>query len=213
MDDNNTENTSKECKFCLEEDKVYNLISPCKCSGSLKYVHLKCLEKYHEKRYLEKCEICRDSFDYSSKIIKKKFTSLFIIYTVCVLNNFFGTLLTFDLDFKKTIFIIGYIIIYHYFFIKKRLFEVNIIKNRRIMNPEKNNSLYLELNNIYTNNLYLSFTYTFMYKFLKFVTLINTEFVEKIYKSIFFCILLCFIFKLYLYIREKSIEKNIITKN
>ncbi len=140
---NNTEYTSKECKFCLEEDKEHNLISPCKCTGSLKYVHLKCLEKYHEKRYLDKCEICRDSFHYASKIIKKKFTSLFIIYTVCVLNNFFGTLLIFDLDFKKTILIVGYIMLYHYFFIKKKLYEVNIIKNKRIFDTEKNNELYL----------------------------------------------------------------------
>ena len=34
------------CKFCFEEDKRKNLISPCLCSGNIKYVHSECLEKW-----------------------------------------------------------------------------------------------------------------------------------------------------------------------
>lgn len=50
--------TNKECKICYSsEDKM---ISPCLCSGSLKYIHSKCLEKYRKcKINLDRCEICK----------------------------------------------------------------------------------------------------------------------------------------------------------
>ncbi|KAK3584968.1 hypothetical protein CHS0354_009658 [Potamilus streckersoni] len=36
-----------QCKYCTEEAKVKDtLISPCRCSGSLGYVHKHCLETY-----------------------------------------------------------------------------------------------------------------------------------------------------------------------
>ena len=37
------------CRICLgdEEDSIKNpLISPCKCLGSLKYIHIDCLKKW-----------------------------------------------------------------------------------------------------------------------------------------------------------------------
>lgn len=37
------EETNK-CKFCFDEETAENpLISPCNCSGSIKFIHLKCL--------------------------------------------------------------------------------------------------------------------------------------------------------------------------
>lgn len=36
-----------ECRFCLEEDKVKYLLSPCVCSGTGKYVHATCLMKWY----------------------------------------------------------------------------------------------------------------------------------------------------------------------
>ena len=40
------------CRICLdEEDTLDELISPCRCSGSSKYVHIDCftkMEKYFE---------------------------------------------------------------------------------------------------------------------------------------------------------------------
>ncbi len=49
--DNNLKDTEcqSECKFCLQEDKIINLASPCKCDGSMKYVHLNSLNMYHKK--------------------------------------------------------------------------------------------------------------------------------------------------------------------
>ena len=38
----------KSCRICLgEENEDENeLISPCKCSGTMKYIHLKCLQEW-----------------------------------------------------------------------------------------------------------------------------------------------------------------------
>ena len=149
MNIKNRNNLYSECKFCLEEDKQKHLISPCKCNGSLKYVHLKCLEKYHEKRYLEKCEICGDNFKYKIKVIKSKLYSLFSIYLICFLNNIFSSLLMFDLDFTMSILITVYIVTYYYLFIQNKLFEINLKKNKRVLNPDKYISLYCDLNKIY----------------------------------------------------------------
>ncbi len=205
--------TNPECKFCLEEDKQNNLISPCKCDGSLKYVHLKCLEKYHEKRYLEKCEICNDDFNYQTKLNVEKFTSIYIIYLVCILNNFFTTLLIFDLDFSISLFFIGYSILYNYFFIKNKLFEINIYKNKRISQPNKYLTFYNNLNKILSNNFNLCFSYTLMYKILLLIEFINSENTKKIYKLIYFFIEISLVLNLFFYIKSNSLDKNIICKN
>ena len=33
-----------ECRICLEEDEIENLISPCLCRGTSKYIHEKCFK-------------------------------------------------------------------------------------------------------------------------------------------------------------------------
>lgn len=37
-----------QCRICLEEDDINNMISPCYCSGSVNYVHLDCLNEWRE---------------------------------------------------------------------------------------------------------------------------------------------------------------------
>lgn len=34
------------CRICLDDDNTRNLISPCRCNGTSKYVHYKCLEEW-----------------------------------------------------------------------------------------------------------------------------------------------------------------------
>lgn len=34
------------CRICLEEDDEYNFVTPCNCSGTMKYVHKNCLNKW-----------------------------------------------------------------------------------------------------------------------------------------------------------------------
>lgn len=37
-----------QCRFCLEDDSLRNLITPCVCNGSGKYIHAKCAFKWYE---------------------------------------------------------------------------------------------------------------------------------------------------------------------
>jgi hypothetical protein len=39
-----------QCRFCLENDSIKNLLSPCDCKGSAKYVHNDCLVKWTEAK-------------------------------------------------------------------------------------------------------------------------------------------------------------------
>lgn len=50
--------TAKLCRICyLEEESIENpLVQPCKCSGSLKYIHLKCLKHWIMTRSCQKVE-------------------------------------------------------------------------------------------------------------------------------------------------------------
>lgn len=34
------------CRICLDDENINNLISPCRCNGTSKYVHYKCLEEW-----------------------------------------------------------------------------------------------------------------------------------------------------------------------
>ena len=48
-----------KCRICFEGG---NLISPCSCSGSLKFIHSKCLEKRKNSSQRIQCEICLDIY-------------------------------------------------------------------------------------------------------------------------------------------------------
>ncbi|GMH31163.1 hypothetical protein Nepgr_033006 [Nepenthes gracilis] len=51
-----------ECRICQEEDAIKNLEIPCACSGSLKYAHRKCVQRWcNEKRDIT-CEICHQPY-------------------------------------------------------------------------------------------------------------------------------------------------------
>lgn len=43
-------NMSYSCRICLDDDVRINLIAPCKCSGSSKWVHRHCLDRWRSTR-------------------------------------------------------------------------------------------------------------------------------------------------------------------
>ena len=53
---------SSLCRICLEEDTIDNLINPCKCSGTSKYVHKQCLNEWRmmsiNSDNYKRCELC-----------------------------------------------------------------------------------------------------------------------------------------------------------
>ena len=57
-----------ECRICFENDNSEEnpLLSPCRCSGTSKYVHLNCIQTWRRAnintQYLTKCRECREKY-------------------------------------------------------------------------------------------------------------------------------------------------------
>jgi E3 ubiquitin-protein ligase DOA10 len=66
------------CRICLSEDEPENpIISPCSCTGSVKYIHVKCIKEWLEgKKHMKltpqvnsyiwrglECEICKSFYN------------------------------------------------------------------------------------------------------------------------------------------------------
>ena len=64
------------CKYCLEEDFIQNLIHPCKCKGSMKYVHPKCFYKWQKSS----CEICHYSYQFKTDPVVKMYIYLYSLH-------------------------------------------------------------------------------------------------------------------------------------
>lgn len=58
-------NTKESCKIChMGEIKGDRLCSPCRCSGSIKYVHTKCLFAWISCSKAERCDICHYEYKF-----------------------------------------------------------------------------------------------------------------------------------------------------
>lgn len=59
------------CRIChcseSPSDGVIKLISPCYCSGSLKWVHHNCLQRWLDATNSQRCELCKFPFSMSIK--------------------------------------------------------------------------------------------------------------------------------------------------
>ena len=65
------------CRICLEPDNIDNMFSPCKCSGTQKYVHKKCLNNWRRQSVdndnYKRCNECLTEFKFKKISSKKKF--------------------------------------------------------------------------------------------------------------------------------------------
>tara|TARA_B110000902_G_C14271131_1_gene573198 strand:- start:1157 stop:1942 length:786 start_codon:yes stop_codon:yes gene_type:complete len=97
------ENYDYNCRICLEEDLQDNLIAPCDCSGTQKYIHTECLNKWRlvnlDNEKYSSCEICKRDFiiinNFETETIIYEFSKTlkckFILYLI--LNYYLGTLI------------------------------------------------------------------------------------------------------------------------
>jgi len=86
-----------QCRFCLESDIIQNLISPCNCKGSVKYVHNDCLVKWTEARPttghicnscgIECQRVMQDDFKIISLVFKENILCLKCPYTILSTNQ------------------------------------------------------------------------------------------------------------------------------
>ncbi|XP_020580938.1 uncharacterized protein LOC110025037 [Phalaenopsis equestris] len=51
-----------ECRICQEEDHNKNLETPCSCSGSLKFAHRECVQRWCNEKGDIICEICQEPY-------------------------------------------------------------------------------------------------------------------------------------------------------
>lgn len=56
------------CRFCFEGAEPNNpLLTPCKCTGSLKYIHAQCIKKWRQNTtnydWIHKCQLCLEYYD------------------------------------------------------------------------------------------------------------------------------------------------------
>jgi E3 ubiquitin-protein ligase DOA10 len=49
---------TETCKICWEPDDTGALLSPCACSGTMKYVHTACLSTWINLKNSNICDIC-----------------------------------------------------------------------------------------------------------------------------------------------------------
>ncbi|ONK60937.1 uncharacterized protein A4U43_C08F24310 [Asparagus officinalis] len=54
-----------ECRICQEEDHIKNLETPCACSGSLKYAHRACVQRWCNEKGDIICEICHEAYKHN----------------------------------------------------------------------------------------------------------------------------------------------------
>lgn len=59
-------NNNYQCRICLEDDDISNLIYPCRCSGTSKYVHKTCLNEWRTTSEntdnFDRCELCHYTY-------------------------------------------------------------------------------------------------------------------------------------------------------
>ncbi|KAF7059080.1 hypothetical protein CFC21_066028 [Triticum aestivum] len=53
-----------ECRICQEEDDIKNLESPCACTGSVKYAHRACVQRWCNEKGDVTCEICHEPYEH-----------------------------------------------------------------------------------------------------------------------------------------------------
>jgi hypothetical protein len=77
----------KQCRCCLETDHPEDMIAPCLCSGSIKYVHRSCLNHWRtispNPNSLTRCDICHADYTFRTKA-KKHSCLPWLKFIICI---------------------------------------------------------------------------------------------------------------------------------
>jgi len=77
------------CRICYEPD---NLTSVCKCDGSVKWVHIQCIQKWIDVSQRHNCELCHEPFEHRLLISPPAFKISYV--ETVALGSFFGSTYT-----------------------------------------------------------------------------------------------------------------------
>lgn len=87
------------CRICMEEDNTSSnpLISPCKCKGSMKYIHRNCLNNWRNTNNIAfyECDICKYKYQFIrstiASILRNEYIILLItMFTFIVISFILG---------------------------------------------------------------------------------------------------------------------------
>ncbi len=67
-----------ECRICYEGDSEEKLIQPCKCSGTIGYIHPSCLRKTIHYNGSSICSICNSEYNIVETNLKKRVISFLL---------------------------------------------------------------------------------------------------------------------------------------
>ena len=101
-----------ECRICFEDDTNETLFSPCKCSGTMRWVHNSCLQKWIHIKKNSRCPVCKEHCviektkkqQIASYIVK----SNFITSLIAAIFGFFLLLFTLHLNISMNILVITF---------------------------------------------------------------------------------------------------------
>ena len=127
MDDYNRLDTtlnSHSCRICLEEDNVDNMIYPCKCKGTTKYVHKHCLNEWRttseNRDNFKRCEMCHYEYKIINEPLNESFCSKILRY---LSSQFFA----FYLFYSMLVFLFGQM--FYYIDDKKEIYSTITFNN------------------------------------------------------------------------------------
>jgi len=86
---NETLSSEKICRICYDDQKEEKLISPCKCSGSVQWVHHSCLQKWIDISHKNECSSCKYTYQYQKKYKRDFYKHLDYSYVPKVITIFF----------------------------------------------------------------------------------------------------------------------------
>jgi len=80
---NSTQNSENICRICHGGDEEGRLFSPCRCKGSMKYVHIQCLNSWrissaNSSSYFQ-CDTCHYKYHFQRTSISKLFSSFIVL--------------------------------------------------------------------------------------------------------------------------------------
>ena len=113
-----------ECRICYSSNNYFynKLISPCKCKGSMAYIHESCLYNYFPDKY---CTICESKFQshifFIFNILK------FSIYQCCILTFQYFLLLKILKIFTFIFVLLETIIVF------KRIYDISLIFRHNLL--------------------------------------------------------------------------------
>jgi hypothetical protein len=100
-----------ECRICLEEDEIENLISPCLCRGTSKYIHETCLNEWRtlsENRDNERiCPQCKFEYKLQEQNLNPGGLKCFNLFVNLCAKNIVSLII-----FNFLIFVITYYLLY-----------------------------------------------------------------------------------------------------